>query len=242
MNEASAPIRRQGVVLTNRPEGRDARRLDIQIDGVWTHRPGQVAELSVTRGDEGYFAIASPPHDGGRLTFLVRAGGSLSEPLMTLPVGAEVSVSGPWGRGYDLDAPGPVNRPLLLVGVGSALGALRSPLLATLSSRLHHPVVLVLGVRTLDDVGFADELDTWRAAGAEIHLVVSRSPDHLPLTSCFRGHVQDHLVALASRLPGALVLLAGSETFEDEVTEVLVGAGVATDRIQRNFRPDGRPG
>ena len=102
--------------------------------------------------------------------------------------------------------------------------------------------MLVLGVRTLDDVGFADELDTWRAAGAEIHLVVSRSPDHLPLTSCFRGHVQDHLVALASRLPGALVLLAGSETFEDEVTEVLVGAGVATDRIQRNFRPDGRPG
>lgn len=240
MSEANGPTRHRGVVLTNRPEGRDARRLDIQVDGPWAHRPGQVAELSVTRGDEGYFAIASPPGEGGRLSFLVRAGGSLSEPLMTLPVGAEVSVSGPWGRGYDLDARGTDTRPLLLVGVGSALGALRSPLLDALATRVHWPVTLVLGVRTLDDVGFADELDAWRAAGAEIHLVVSRS-EHVPSPSCFRGHVQDHLVALASRSAGALVLLAGSEAFEDEVTAVLVGAGVATDRIQRNFRPDGRP-
>lgn len=247
---------RRARLLSTRPEGLDAARLDIEVDGAWSHRPGQVAELAVVPGEEGFFAIASPPEDGRRLTFLVRAGGSISAPLMSLHPGDELFVRGPHGRGYELDAPDSAN-PLLLVGVGSALSALRSALLDALGAG-SRSIALVLGVRSRDDLAFADELAFWRSRGVAVHLVESRghqtdqgpAPASPPcemaadpqsaVASIRPGHVQDHLAPIASALPGALVLLAGSEEFEDEVTSLLVGAGIEPWRIQRNFRQDGR--
>ncbi len=226
-------LKRRAQVIATRQEGRDALRLDVLVEGPWTHRPGQVAELTVQPGAAGFFAIASAD-DGARLTFLVRAGGSLSEPIMSLPVGSEILVGGPFGRGFELDARGSEPRPLLLVGVGSALGALRAPLIDALSSHKHRPITLVLGVKTPADVAFADELRAWRDQGVAVHIVSSRAGDGL------RGHVQDHLPAIAAANLDALVLLAGSEELEDEVTALLVEAGIAANQIQRNFRPDGR--
>ena len=153
---------------------------------------------------------------------------------MSLPVGAELWVAGPYGRGYDLDEVSATPTPLLLVGMGSALGALRAAMLDTLAHRNHLPVVLLLGVRTENEVAFADEMDRWGHLGVEIHLVSSRGPGRL------RGHVQDHLPAIAARYPGALVLVAGSEELENDVSDLLGRQGVPALRIQRNFRPDGR--
>lgn len=252
---------RRARLLSIRPEGLDAARLDVEVDGPWSHRPGQVAELALVLGEEGFFAIASPPDEGRRLTFLVRAGGSISAPLMSLHPGEELFVRGPHGRGYDLDAV-PAEDPLLLVGVGSALSALRSALLDALSAG-SRPITLVLGVRTRADLAFSDELGHWRSRGVAVHLVESRATREAlapvasstgaasppcemasdldsAVASIRPGHVQDHLGAIASALPGALVLLAGSEEFEDEVTGILVAAGIGRTRIQRNFRNDGR--
>lgn len=251
---------RRARLLATRPEGLDSARLDLEVDGPWSHRAGQVAELALVPGEEGFFAIASPPGDGRRLTFLVRAGGSISAPLMALRPGDELFVRGPHGRGYELDSPAR-SAPLLLVGVGSALSALRSALLDTLGAG-SRPITLVLGVRTRDDLAFADELGFWRSRGVSVHLVESRAtPGTMSdtgnsdpaspacemsadpgsaLASIRPGHVQDHLGPIASALPGALVLLAGSESFEDEVTAILTAAGIEPTRIQRNFRNDGR--
>lgn len=251
LQEPVAPPRPSGhqraTVLATRTEGRDALRLDVEVEGPWLHRPGQVAELATAAGEEGFFAIASPPACGHRLTFLVRAGGTLSEPLMSLRVGESLLVRGPHGRGYELDRADSPSAPLLLVGVGSALSALRSALLDALASGAR-PVTLVLGVRTAQDLAFADELPGWLARSVRVVLVESRRLDptgpqvHPAGGTVLAGHVQDHLGPIAATLPGALALLAGSEEFEDEVTEVLVRAGVAHHRIQRNFRPDGRTG
>lgn len=252
---------RRARLLSTRPEGLDAARLDVEVEGPWIHRPGQVAELAVVPGEEGFFAIASPPADGRRLTFLVRAGGSISAPLMALQPGDELFVRGPLGRGYDLGAGVPAG-PLLLVGVGSALSALRSALGDALGVG-SRPITLVLGVRTRADLAFADELAHWRSRGVAVHLIESRasresstidqpvagsaSPvcemaadQDSAIASVRPGHVQDHLGPIAAALPGALALLAGSEEFEDEVTSILVAAGIERARIQRNFRKDGR--
>jgi len=40
--------------------------------------------------------------------------------------------------------------------------------------------------------------------------------------------------------PDATVFIAGSEALEDEVSAILVAAGVHPSRIQRNYRPDQR--
>lgn len=268
--EHGAPLldrgHRRARLLSTRPEGLDATRLDVEVQGPWSHRPGQVAELAVVVGEEGFFAIASPPEEGRRLTFLVRAGGTISAPLMSLHPGDELFIRGPHGRGYDLGASAP-SSPLLLVGVGSALSALRSALRDALGVG-SRSITLVLGVRSRADLAFSDELASWRSRGVAVHLIESRVESRAPqessssnepfaevaspscemasdleraVASIRPGHVQDHLGPIAAALPEALVLLAGSEEFEDEVTAMLVANGFDRAKIQRNFRPDGRP-
>jgi NAD(P)H-flavin reductase len=219
-------------------------RIEVAVAEPWRHRPGQVAELSLAPGEDGFFAIASAPHEAPRLTFLVRAGGSISPQLMALGPGDGLSLGGPYGRGYELAAETlsgrPTPPPLLLVGVGTALGALRSALVDALETLPTRQITLLLGIRRPEELCFADEIQSWRQRGVAIHIVASRGgPEWTGLV----GHVQDHMPAVVdavSRGGSPLCLIAGSEVFEDELTERLVAAGVPNASIQRNFRPDAR--
>lgn len=221
-------------ILASRPDPSGAHRLELLLPPGFRHRPGQVVEVSIGPGAEGYFAIASPPAEAPVLTLLVGRGGTISAPLVALPAGAELKVRGPFGLGYDLpERPGPV----LLVGVGSAIGALRAALIEVLA-RGHGPVTLLLGVRTASEVAFADELAGLAARGARVLIAESQAPSGAELP----GRVQRHLAPLAADHRGGLVLLAGSEELEDDVTRRLVALGFPLGNIQRNFRPDQRQG
>ena len=241
---ASPPTTRTAEVVASALECDGVSRIEVAITGPWRHRPGQVAQLSLAPGEDGYFAIASAPNEAPRLTFLVRAGGSISPQLMALTPGDDLSLSGPFGRGYELAALTVSGRPnappLLLVGVGTALGALRSALVDALDNSPARSITLVLGIRRPEELCFAEEMQSWGRRGVAIHIVASRGG---PAWTGLVGHVQDHMPAIVdavSRGGPPLCLIAGSEVFEDELTEHLIAAGVPSSAIQRNFRPDAR--
>lgn len=217
----------------------DAVSLVVAVEEDWIFTPGQVVKLAAGPGTAGYFAIASAPSEASRrLAFLVKAGGSDSEPLMRLEPGAAITITGPFGLGFELPPPGPGAR-LLLVTAGTALSAVRSAVVEAIAMGHDARVISVLvGVRDARDLVFADELEHWHARGATVRVAVSHGdlvPSALPLV---RGRVQAHLADLVT--PATTAFIAGSETFEDEVSDALVAAGLAPERIQRNYRPDGR--
>jgi len=240
----SLPTTRTAQVVASSSESEGVARLEVVIPGPWRHRPGQVAELSIAPGKDGFFAIASAPHEAPRLVFLIKAGGSISPQLMALNPGDCVTLRGPFGRGYEPTATTRANpvtvAPLLLVGVGTALGALRSALVDALEASPRRPIALLVGIRRPEELCFSEELRAWQLRGVAIHLVASRGG---PAWDGLVGHVQDHVSAVVTALSQSgppLCLIAGSEAFEDDLTEHLVALGVPPASIQRNFRPDAR--
>jgi NAD(P)H-flavin reductase len=236
-------------------------QLTLALAPPWRFIPGQVAELAAGPGTAGYFAIASAPRessalaDAVRLSFLVKAAGSDSQPLMYLRPGDELAVNGPYGRGFELDAT--IDHaldhalggeaPILFVTAGTAFAAVRSALAELIDGGARHPAMSVLvGVRDMADLCFVEDVARWSERGVGFRVALSSDgalapPPELvdrPGVSFVRGRVQTQLPLVVA--PGASAFLAGSEALEDEVSALLVAAGVALGRIQRNYRPDHR--
>lgn len=231
------------VVVDNVAAAPGVRLITLSLPASWHFRPGQVAELATAPGTEGYFAIASAPFEAAasdRLGFLVKAGGSDSEPLMHLLPGAPITLRGPFGAGFDL--PSAISEhDLLFVTAGTAIAAIRSVVGEALNAGARSRVSVVIGVRHAADLCFPNELVAWHERGVNVRVALSYGEADLDLAlplSAGRGRVQAHLAALVS--PTTRAFIAGSEELEDEVTAVLVAGGVDVRHIQRNYRPDGR--
>ena len=225
------------LVVTQAHEAPGVRRLTVAPGRAWPFRPGQVAELSIGPGKEGYFAIASAPAEGSHLAFLIKAEGSDSEPLMHLQPGARLTLRGPFGAGFELPSG---TRDLLFVAAGTAIAAVRSAIVQALSEDGASRLALVVGVRRPSELCCADEIVAWQERGVAVQVCVSGDaplPTSTSLTFA-RGRVQSHLDEHARATTHAFI--AGSEELEDEVTAKLVELGVSFERIQRNYRPDAR--
>lgn len=231
----------RAIVAANTLEVEGVRRLTVTPTEPWSFRTGQVAELSVGSGTEGYFAIASAPREVAPLVFLIKAGGSDSEPLMRLEPGAELTLRGPYGPGFSLPASSAAED-LLFVSAGTAIAAVRSAVTEVLGTGVPHRVSVVVGVRRLADLCFAEELAGWARRGVDVCVCVSgalaNDEDVAADLAVARGRVQGQLGPRVRSTTRAFI--AGSEALEDEVSAALLRLGVALDRIQRNYRPDHR--
>ncbi len=232
------------VVLDNVPAAPGVRLLTLTAPRAWTFRPGQVAELAADPGTEGFFAIASAPAEvaaeSGRLAFLVKAEGSDSEPLMRLATGAAITLRGPFGEGFDLPSP-VAKHDLLFITAGTALAAIRSAVVEAIGHGACARVAVVIGLRHAADLCFADEVLAWQQRGVHVRLALSYGEADIELAlplRAERGRVQAQIADIANA--DTHVFIAGSEELEDNVTFVLVAAGVKPHNIQRNYRPDGR--
>jgi NAD(P)H-flavin reductase len=238
---SSSPSACSAIVVSNQVVARGVRLLTLTPPAAWPFRPGQVAELSIEPGSEGYFAIASAPAEGLPIAFLVKAEGSTSESLMRVGTGAQVALRGPFGAGFSWPEGGyPPTERLLFVAAGTAVGAARSAIVELLAQGTPPARLgLLLGVRHLSDVCFADEIAAWHARGVDVRVCLSqRQLDPGAPFPLAPGRVQAYLAAHAD--PATRVFIAGSEALEDEVTLALVSLGVGLERIQRNYRPDAR--
>lgn len=195
--------------------------------------PGQV--VKVRAGDAvGYFALASAP-GAGTVELLVKRGGAVADALIAQAApGATVSVSGPSGRGFPVDAAH--GKDVLLFAAGSGITPVRSVVQHILAHRAQFGgAALFYGHRGHDEFAYTNEHAAWDQGGVKVVLCSSQAPDGW---NGHRGYVQDvaHALGFLALAPeNAVAYLCGMKGMVAGVKDVLGRAGVAPDRIFLNY-------
>jgi dihydroorotate dehydrogenase electron transfer subunit len=195
-----------GRVAAQADYGAGHRWLDVEVPaGFEAPEPGQFVQILLPAVSSSVLlprpmSVAGVRRArGGTLTlgFLYAAVGNGTRALMALPVGAELEVLGPLGRGYPLDTPGtPVLvaggrgvAPLLFAADALAQSGRRSELLFGARDRAHL-------------VGLDDARRRLDSLGGRLHLCTDDGSRGL------HGHVLQLLEKVAAKLDGPLAIHA----------------------------------
>jgi len=222
------PIRRARVI-GRAPLSARVTELLLEIEGDepfrWVAGQHVVLRPDLPAGEASYFSIAAAPNQAG-LRELTLASRNESELLARAPLGAAVTIEGPFGEFTLRPAPG-----ALLVGAGTGVAPLRAMAHAALASDDGTPLVLLSGNRTSDDLLWHRELLALMSEYPRFQYepVVSQ-PE--PSFSGRRGYVQDHLAELVHRLPaGFRVYCCGSTRMVAACRGAFSDLGVPEERI-----------
>jgi ferredoxin-NADP reductase len=201
------------------------------------HVPGQHVDLIVPtpRGlaFRRSYSVASAPDPAHPERFEVAVtrveGGPTSTALHALAPGAVVEVEGP--RGRFVRSPEDRLHPGLFVATGTGLAPIRAMLAEEASSPGGPPLALLFGCRTPNDRLWHEELRRLAEACPRFtaKTTLSRPPSGWSGAS---GYVQEHVVALASSMPGARVYVCGLRAMVDDVVARVAAAGVPDDCLR----------
>ena len=182
-------------------------------------RPGQVVKVYAEGGAPLYLALASRPGEARALELLL---GPSARDALAPAEGAVWRLDPPFGPGFALE--GAAGRDVLLFAVGSALAPVRPLVEALLADRPRYGrVILYAGAHTAADLPYREDLTAWREAGVEVH----ESHSHPWVQDVFRS------APPALRDPAAFV--CGMPAMVKGVTEALLEAGIAAERIGKNW-------
>jgi len=169
------------------------------------------------------YSIASAPRADGTFDLAVThvEGGPVSSYLHDLDVGADLTISRAQGF-FTMDE---FDRPALMVATGTGISPFRSMLQALASSadNLPHPVALLLGVRTEEDILYAQELAKLAnsLSNLRFEVTLSRGSDGWQGR---RGHVQVHIPELVGSMQGPCdVYVCGLSRMVKDVRKLLKG-------------------
>jgi sulfhydrogenase subunit gamma (sulfur reductase) len=207
--------------------------LDVSVGPLaGTHqRPGQYVHLRLPGLEEGMFAIASPPGASGKWDLLVKEGSVLPNALIRLPLGAQVEVSKPEGRGFPLDQV--QGNDLLLFATGSGISPIRSVIESIRQDRdAYGKVTLYFGARTPGAFAYVRDFKTWESA--RIRVVPTVSQPGVSGWQGLTGYVQAHL-AEEPLTPGTIAFVCGQREMVAGVVTALKARGLAPGAIHQNF-------
>lgn len=213
--------------MERRPEGSRGLVLSLAVPAsvaVGYTEPGQYCRLAVG-GEEGFFAIASPPGQAV-FEFFVQPAGGVSDRLVALPVDAEVEVGPPLGAGYGLGRVLADEGPVVVLATGSGYSGVRAALHVLHAAG--RPVHLWVGARTADDVIFSHEFAGFREAGSRVEVALSRPDEGAG------WYVQQALAAAAPDLHSAWVLACGQPAMVGASRLVCADLGLPADRFLTN--------
>ncbi len=124
------------------------------------HKPGQFVMLSILGIGEAPISISSPPSRKNEFEICVRAVGSLTNVLHTLPKGAKIGIRGPYGKPFPVEEM--ELKDLLLIAGGIGLVPMRSLIKTVLAKRQScGKIILLYGIKSPEEMLFKDELDEW---------------------------------------------------------------------------------
>jgi sulfhydrogenase subunit gamma (sulfur reductase) len=213
-------------------ETAQAKLYTLKPESDWDFVPGQVAVLGVEGVGESYFAIASAPEDKGMLQFLVKDGKSAAGAIFRMKEGDTVQVKGPVGKGFPIDQY--KSRDVIIEAVGTAIAPMRGVVRSIIGRREDFgKVTAIFGVRFPEDLPFRDEMDTWREAGIETILTVSR-----PEGSGWEGkegYVQLHCEEGMDGLDKPVALVCGMKDMMQQNREELCRLGVDECDVLTNY-------
>lgn len=217
----------RATVVSIRPETSTAKTFRLALEEPASYLPGQHYVVRLTAPD-GYtasrsYSVASAPDGTNEFELTVEhlAGGEVSTFLHEgVEPGDELEVRGPIGGWFVWSG----ETPALLVGGGSGV----VPLMAMLRMARHlgrsDLVHLIVSARTPADLYFANELP-----GPETTILYTRqTPKDWPRPA---GRLTKR--DLPSSVPNsATAFVCGSSGFSDTATDVLLSAGVPSERIR----------
>ncbi len=168
-----------GVVTDIRQETPDVKtfRVNAPEGGkLFEHMPGQCAMLSVPGVGEAMFSITSSPTNKEYQEFSIKKCGVLTDYLHDLQVGDEITVRGPYGNAFPVEAD-LKGKDLLFVAGGIGLAPLRSVINYVLDNRENYGKVDILyGSRSADDLVQLKEIkEKWmNAKDVNVYLTIDR--------------------------------------------------------------------
>lgn len=193
-------------------------------------RPGQYVHLRLPGHVEGLFALASAP-GRTRWDLLVKENSPLTTALIHWPLGGQVEVSRPEGRGFPLEQAR--GQDLLLFATGSGISPIRSVIESIRQEReAYGRVTLYFGVRTPSSFAYARDFMAWEQARIRVVRTVSQ-----PGASGWQGltgYVQAHL-AEEPLAPGTRAFVCGQKEMVQGVMEALRARGLPDSAISQNF-------
>jgi ferredoxin-NADP reductase len=222
-------------VLTIRDENTRAKTFRFAVDEPTNHRAGQHYVVRLTAPD-GYtasrsYSVASAPDGTNEFELTVERleGGEVSTFLHeVVEVGDELEVRGPIGGWFVWDG----TTPAVLLGGGSGVVPLMAMLRLARATGRSELVRLVVSVRSPTDLYYRGEV-----GGAETTILYTREAPTTSARPPGRLTVDDLTPVL---LPDATAYVCGSSGFADAASDLLVAAGVGTERIRvERFGPSG---
>jgi NAD(P)H-flavin reductase len=185
------------------------RMADNGLASRYRFSPGQFNMLYVPGCGEVAISMSGPATDGGdRIVHTIRRVGRVTSAIEKLRPGDGIGIRGPMGKPWpigDLDG-----RDVVLVSGGLGMAPLRPVVYALMNQpdRFGRRTLLY-GARSPELLLYADEIESWRAAGIDVHVTVDRADDD------WRGEVGT-VALLIDRLDGldpsrTSMLLCGPE-------------------------------
>jgi len=135
--------------------------------------------LSVPGVGEAMFSITATPTNKEYMEFAIKKAGVLTDWLHAAETGQQITVRGPYGNAFPVEAD-LKGKDLLFIGGGIGLAPLRAVILYVLANRKNYGKVdIVYGARSMDDLVFRKEVETeWSVVdGVNVHLTIDRAQD-----------------------------------------------------------------
>ena len=225
---------RTATVISIRSENPTAKTFHLRLPGPFGHLAGQHCVIRLTAPD-GYtavrsYSIASAPEDSPEieLTIELLVGGEVSEFLhQEVVVGDILEVRGPIGGWFIWRG----DVPAMLIGGGSGVVPLMAMLRLARRYGRADLLRLLVSVRKPEDLYYPDELP-----GPQTTVIYTeQSPAN---SSRPTGLINSNDIPL---LPNSgLVYICGSERFAEAAADLVIGSGVAANRLRiEKFGPSG---
>jgi sulfhydrogenase subunit gamma (sulfur reductase) len=182
-------------------------------------KPGQYVVLHTKDGKKVFIVIASPPGEPATIELLL--GQAALEKLMPVE-GQELMIEGAAGNGFPIDVA--KGNDVVLFATGSAIAAIRPVIEIIRKNRADYGrVTLYIGAHSLEDFAYGSQFDAWTRDRIDIVRAVSKP------------WVQDLFDREPVPLDTAVAFVCGQKDMMEACTAVLVKAGLAADRIRRNW-------
>lgn len=144
---------------------------DENVAAHYRFRPGQFNMLYLPGFGESAISISSDAEDLTTLSHTVRVIGNVTGALSRCQVGEQVLLRGPFGSTWPVEAC--LGRDVVIAAGGIGLAPLRPVLYHLRSHRADYGRVwLLYGARSPSSLLYADEFESWRAAGIEVLVTV----------------------------------------------------------------------
>jgi sulfhydrogenase subunit gamma (sulfur reductase) len=195
---------------------------------------GQIAVLEMGDYKPTTIAFASAPEDA-EYEFLIKRSRSLNVTgaLFDPHIAKHVVLTDIIGRGFPVEEY--QGHDLVFVAMGTGLAPLRSVLRHIFYSRADYGRLVVLyGVRTLEDCCFAQEMSSeWLEQGIELRQVISQPGESD--WSGPTGYVQSLLDNLVPTMDSPVALISGSSEMVGQTRERLFDLGFTPEKILTNY-------